>query len=117
MRYRYTPGRAMSFYHAPVKKSMECVIVAKERDCYITWETLSNFEEVVSDIRKECYAIHVLWYEKLQPRCSEVRFSGDLDDLIWCHLDLLDQAVGDLLTCFKCIDGNRPFGPQDGDSL
>lgn len=65
------------------------------KDRVISWETLSNFEEVVSDIRKECYAIHVLWHEKIQPRCSEVRFSGDLDELIWCHLDLLDQAVGD----------------------
>lgn len=88
--------------------------MSEERNNVVTFDTISNFEGVVSDIRRESYALMLLWQEKVEPRVSERPGFGDLDDLAFWHLNMLDQYVSDLLTFFKCLSSGKPFGVQEG---
>lgn len=89
--------------------------MSEERNKVVTFDTISNFEGVVSDIRRESYTLMLLWQEKVQPRVTERAGTGDLDDLAYMHLNLLDQYVSDLLVFFKCLSSGRPFGIQESD--
>lgn len=89
--------------------------MAENRDYIISFDSLCSFEEVVSDLRRESYALRILWHEKIEPRARERFGTGDLDSLADWHLSLLDQYVGDLLTFFRCLTEGRPFGSQDGE--
>ncbi len=88
--------------------------MSEERNNVVTFDTISNFEGVVSDLRRESYTLMLLWQEKVEPRVSQRPGTGDLDDLAFMHLNLLDQYIGDLLTFFKCLSSGRPFGLQEG---
>lgn len=72
------------------------------------FDSMSELEQIVSDVTMSCCALNILWTEKKEPRFMGFG-SNQIDELIWLHLSLLEQYVSDLNVLFMALSNNLGF--------